>query len=95
MSLAMLDAAILGLPILGTSSGGTPSIVRPEETGVLVPPRDTEALARGLETFYGSPGQIKRLGEGARSLGRQFNQEDIFRQIWEWYGARPPTTIRP
>ena len=94
MSLAMLDAAILGLPILGTSAGGTPSIVRPEETGVLVPPRDAAALARALETFYRSPETCKRLGEGARQLGRQFNQADIFVQIWDWYGARPPTTIK-
>ncbi len=94
MSLAMLDAAILGLPVLGTSSGGTPSIVRPDETGVLVPPRDADALATALETFYRSPELCIRLGEGARQLGRQFNQEDIFRQIWEWYGARPPTTIK-
>ncbi|MBI3543047.1 MAG: glycosyltransferase family 4 protein [Deltaproteobacteria bacterium] len=93
MSLAMLDAAILGLPILGTNSGGTPSVARPGETGLLVPPRDSAALAVALEQLYGAPELCRRLGAAARQLGRGFDREEIFRRIWEWYGARVPATI--
>lgn len=93
MSLAMLDAAILGLPILGTNSGGTPSVARPDETGMLVPPQDSKQLAGALEGFYRDVNVCRRLGEGARALGLKFDQESIFGQIWDWYGARLPITI--
>lgn len=93
MSLAMLDAAILGLPILGTNSGGTPSVARPDETGLLVPPGNAVALEKALESFYSDPELCRKLGEGASVLGASFNQEEIFNKIWDWYTARPPTTI--
>lgn len=87
MSLAMLDAAILGLPILGTSAGGTPAVARPDETGMLVPPGDAPALAAALEKLYANPENCRKLGEGARALGPSFNQENIFNQIWNWYAV--------
>ena len=83
MSLAMLDAAIMGLPIVGTNSGGTPSVVRPQETGELVPPRDARALGSALEAFFADPEQCRRLGAAARELGREFDREAIFGRIWD------------
>jgi glycosyltransferase involved in cell wall biosynthesis len=87
MSLAMLDAAILGLPVLGTNSGGTPSVARPEESGMLVRPGDAGDLARGLEALYSDPEACSRLGRGAARLGATFDQESIFAKIWGWYEA--------
>jgi glycosyltransferase involved in cell wall biosynthesis len=95
MSLAMLDAAILGLPIIGTSSGGTPSVARPGETGLLVPPGDAGRLATALGELYGDPDKIRRLSEGARALGGAFDQESIFREIWRWYEAPSATKMFP
>lgn len=93
MSLAMLDAVILGLPILGTNAGGTPSVARPDETGLLVPPADTAALAAALEKLFADPAACRRLGEGAKTLGARFDQEAIFRQIWDWYSASSPRLL--
>lgn len=93
MSLAMLDAVILGLPILGTNAGGTPSVARPEETGMLVPPANTAELARALAAMFSDPAGCKRLGEGAKALGPSFNQDQIFHQIWDWYSAESATKL--
>jgi glycosyltransferase involved in cell wall biosynthesis len=93
MSLAMLDALVVGLPVLGTNSGGTPSVARPDETGALVPPADARALASALEEFYSDRDKVKRLGEGARALGASFDQEEIFHRIWDWYEALPPSIM--
>ncbi len=89
MSLAMLDALILGLPVLGTNSGGTPSVARPGETGWLVPPRDRPALARALDGVFTAlerdPQALAPLSSAARALGSTFERETIFRRVWEMY----------
>lgn len=90
MSLAMLDALILGLPVLGTNSGGTPSVARPGETGWLVPPRDSAALARAMGEVFTAlerdPRALAPLASAARALGSTFERETIFRRVWEMYG---------
>lgn len=93
-SLAMLDAAILGLPIIGTNAGGTPSLVRPDETGELVPPRDATALAEAMRAFYQDSERLRRMGERASTLGREYAQDAIFAKILDWYSALPPS-VRP
>lgn len=89
MSLAMLDALILGLPVLGTNSGGTPSVARPGETGWLVPPRDRAALARALDGVFTAlerdPRALAPFSSAARALGSTFERETIFRRVWEMY----------
>ena len=47
MPCVLVEAMASALPIVSTAVGGIPEIVS-EETGVLVPPADDEALARGL-----------------------------------------------
>lgn len=87
MSLAMLDALILGLPIIGTQSGGTPSVVRPGETGILVPPKNSKLLAQALECFYDDEHSRTILSTGAQRLGQTFEREEIFQNIVSWYNA--------
>jgi glycosyltransferase involved in cell wall biosynthesis len=42
---SLLDAMAAGRPIVATTAGGIPEVVADGETGVLVPPRDSRALA--------------------------------------------------
>ena len=35
-------------PLVGTSVGGIPEVIIDDETGLLVPPRDTAALAQAM-----------------------------------------------
>jgi len=48
----LLEAMATGLPVVATASGGPEDLVTPE-TGLLVPPGDTDALADALATLRG------------------------------------------
>lgn len=61
-----IEAMAAGLPVIGTDSAGTPDILRGGETGLLIPPRDPEALADSLEMLMLQPKTRARLGNAGR-----------------------------
>lgn len=62
----LLEAAAAGRPIAATAAGGTVDVVIDGETGLLVPVRDDEALARALLRLASDPALRERLGLAAR-----------------------------
>lgn len=65
--LALQEAALAGLPLVGTDAGGTPLVVEDGVTGVLVPVGDVPALAGALVGLARSPELRVRYGAAARS----------------------------
>jgi glycosyltransferase involved in cell wall biosynthesis len=55
-----------GLPVIATAVGGNPELVVPGETGELVPPSDSPALAAALARYAADAGLRKRHGEAGR-----------------------------
>ena len=55
VSLALLEAMAVGLPVIATVVGGLPEVVTDAANGLLIPPRDPEALARALERLLADP----------------------------------------
>jgi glycosyltransferase involved in cell wall biosynthesis len=47
-SVALVEAMASGRPIIGTSIGGTPQVIEDGKNGLLVPPKDSHALARAI-----------------------------------------------
>ncbi|MFN2557860.1 MAG: glycosyltransferase [Nitriliruptorales bacterium] len=68
---ALIHGLAAGLPTVATAVGGIPEIVTPE-TGVLIAPGDTGALARALTRLAADPDLRHRLGLAAR---RRFEVE--------------------
>jgi glycosyltransferase involved in cell wall biosynthesis len=66
VSLTLLEAMAVGLPVVATRVGGTPEVVDHGVTGVLVPPRAPEALADAMLWMLRQPGQRERMGRLAR-----------------------------
>jgi glycosyltransferase involved in cell wall biosynthesis len=63
---ALLDAMNAELPIVASHVGGIPELVEDGRTGLLVPPRDPEALADALARLRNNPslaGQLARAGK--------------------------------
>jgi glycosyltransferase involved in cell wall biosynthesis len=68
---SVLEGALLGRAVLATNVGGTPEIITAGVSGVLVPPRDVEALRRGLDELLSDPQLRERLGIAARDEARR------------------------
>jgi glycosyltransferase involved in cell wall biosynthesis len=75
-----------GRPVVATPVGGTPELVVDGETGLLVPPRDPEALAAALRRVLDDRELAERLGEaGRRRVSERFTLEAMTRRLLELY----------
>jgi glycosyltransferase involved in cell wall biosynthesis len=58
----LLEAGQASLPVVASNVGGIPEIIVNQETGLLVPPADPEALAKALSDIVESASERNRLG---------------------------------
>ena len=59
---SLLDAMACGKPIVATTAGGIPEVVADGKTGLLVPPRDHEAMANAIMTLLRDEGLRRAMG---------------------------------
>jgi glycosyltransferase involved in cell wall biosynthesis len=65
---ALLESLAQRKPIVATRVDAIPEIVKDGETGVLVPPADGEALARGIRRLLENPEVARKLGAAGLEL---------------------------
>jgi glycosyltransferase involved in cell wall biosynthesis len=65
------EAMAYGRPVVATAVGGLPEAVEDGVTGILVPPRDPEALRAAIGLLLGDPELRRRRGEAARDVARR------------------------
>ncbi len=70
-SRALCEGMASGAAIVATDSGGNPELVHDGIEGVLVPPGDAEALARGIDRLSRDPALRERLGIAAAARARE------------------------
>ncbi len=63
----LIEAMALGRPLIAPREGGPLEIVVDGETGVLVPPRDPEALAAAIDRLVGDADLRARMGAAGRA----------------------------
>jgi glycosyltransferase involved in cell wall biosynthesis len=64
---AVLDAMAMGQAVVGTRAGGIPEAVVPDETGLLVEPSDSKALANAIVKLLKDDALRKQFGEAGRA----------------------------
>ncbi len=87
ISVTLLEAMAAARPIAATDVGGNGEVVLHDQTGLLSPRGDAEALARNLTTLLRDPDLRRRMGLAGRDrLLKQFTQQqmhDAFAGLYE------------
>jgi glycosyltransferase involved in cell wall biosynthesis len=82
----ILEAMACGVPAVATEVGGTPELVSDGETGFLVPPADSDALARSIITLLQDRELRTRMGQQAHELARsKFSPERMIERNEQLY----------
>lgn len=80
-----LEAAAVGLPVVGTRVDGAPEAVVDGETGILVEPRRPAALAAAIMRLVKDPQLARRMGRAGMRRARQFGHERFVSKVAEIY----------
>jgi glycosyltransferase involved in cell wall biosynthesis len=64
--LVLIEAMATAKPVVSSNSDGVLDIMRHQETGLLAPPRDVEALCAAIRTLAGNPALRLAMGRRAR-----------------------------
>ena len=84
--LVVLEAMVMGKPVIAARTGGLPEIVVHGETGLLVARGDVDDLHRALELLIADGELRARLGEaGRRRLEEQFSADVIVPRFEQLY----------
>lgn len=81
----LLQAMAAGTPVVASDTGGIPELIRREETGLLVPPRDAAALAAAIERLYGDEELRLRLAGAARQRLGEFSVAGVAERLEALY----------
>ncbi|MFH0945342.1 MAG: glycosyltransferase family 4 protein [Planctomycetota bacterium] len=88
---ALREALAMAKPVAATRVDGNPEVVRDGETGLLVAPRDPEAMARAIGTLLDHPQRAREFGQAGRKLiletmhpsVRLARAEEVYRSVLE------------
>ena len=73
LGLVALESLAAGTPVVAADTGGLPEIVQHQKSGLVVPPKDPNALADAIIELYKSPARRAEMG--------QFGKEFVFREF--------------
>jgi glycosyltransferase involved in cell wall biosynthesis len=83
---SLLDALLLERPVVASRAGGIPEIVEDRVHGLLVPPRDAEALAAGLLESLDLPEEARaRARRGRDRVLAEFSVDRMVEETLEVY----------
>lgn len=82
LSLAMLEAMAAGLPMIATDVGGARDVLGDSQWGVLVPPRDADAIAAAVASLLANrPACAEMAAAGAERVRKHYSVTALTEQL--------------
>ncbi|KAF5423723.1 MAG: glycosyltransferase family 1 protein [Candidatus Methanomarinus sp.] len=72
-----LEAMACSIPIVASNIGGIPDVVKEGENGLLVPPRDSDALANAIIYLLENEGAREKMGKNGRKKVKDYSWEQV------------------
>lgn len=86
LGLSIMEAMLSGLAVIASSVGGIPSLIKDGQTGILVEPKDAQALAKAIISLLKDNKKASELGKNARELIiKEFSLERMIQETEEVY----------
>ena len=87
LGVAYMEAMSCEVPTIGTDAGGVPELITSGEDGILVPPKDPEALAEALMQLAADPEKAQSLAKTGRArvvadFDSSRGADMLVREIW-------------
>ncbi len=98
LSNALLEAMANRLAVVATSVGGNPEVVDHGVTGLLVPPRDPEAMADACSDLLDNPERLEDMGRrGEERVEEKFTVQRMAVEMGAFYKelVRGPIPVPP
>src|SRR2546425_1655402 len=83
--IVLLEAMAAGLPVVASAVGGIVDVVEDGKTGLLVPPRNPEALADALERLLSNPTMLDEMGDEGRMRAPAYSWDQLSPRILDVY----------
>ncbi|HEU4879944.1 MAG TPA: glycosyltransferase family 4 protein, partial [Gemmatimonadaceae bacterium] len=86
LGVVLIEAMGYGKPVIASAAGGILDIVRDNETGLLVPPGDANALARAISRAMDEPERLEKIAKsGSRFAETAFGWDAIVSDLRKVY----------
>ncbi len=86
LPLVILEAMAAGLAVVATPVGGIPEVLIHQETGLLIPVEDVQALGNAILKLLQNPHIKNEMGnKGLEMVNKDFSVEKMCRQVFDIY----------
>jgi glycosyltransferase involved in cell wall biosynthesis len=88
LGVVLIEAMGYAKPVIASSAGGIVDIVRNDDTGLLVPPGDADALASAIRRAMDDPATMATISRRGKLFAEQaFSWDTIVTRLIEAYGS--------
>jgi len=83
---SLLEAAACAVPLIATDVPGCRDVIKQNETGFIVPPHDSKALANSIMEAVGQPKLLLEMGrKGRKFIIENYSSEIINKKTYTLY----------
>ncbi|MCF8714887.1 glycosyltransferase [Joostella atrarenae] len=81
-----VEASACSLPVIASNVGGLPEVVQNDKSGIIIPAKNSQAIADELEYLYLNPDILKKMGLAGRKIVEdKYNWDNNVKEMYHIY----------